>query len=94
VSRLKGPTRPITTLEDRMAVMAGLASVDYVTWFTEMTPLQLILQLHPDVLVKGGDWKPAQIVGGPEVLAWGGKVRSLRFLEGKSTTRIVERMGK
>ncbi|MCC7442527.1 MAG: D-glycero-beta-D-manno-heptose 1-phosphate adenylyltransferase [Bdellovibrionales bacterium] len=92
VRRLKGPSRPIVTLADRMTVIAGLECVDFVTWFEEITPLQLILALRPDVLVKGGDWKVQQIVGGPEILSWGGKVRSLRFVEGKSTTRLVEKM--
>jgi rfaE bifunctional protein nucleotidyltransferase chain/domain len=92
VSRLKGPARPVNPLEDRMAVMAGLECVDFVTFFGEDTPLSLILQLKPDVLVKGGDWKPSDIVGGPEVLSWGGKVKSLKFVEGKSTTRVIEKM--
>lgn len=91
VRRLKGPERPINPLEDRLAVMAALESVDYVTWFGEETPLELILKLRPHVLVKGGDWKPEQIVGSREVLSWGGRVRSLPYLEGRSTTRIIEK---
>lgn len=91
VKRLKGSSRPLNPLEDRLEVMAALESVDYVTWFEEDTPLDLILALCPRVLVKGGDWKVDQIVGGNEVLSWGGKVRSLRFIEGKSTTEIIRR---
>ncbi len=91
VSRLKGPDRPINVLRDRMDVMAALECVDFVVSFGEDTPLKTILKLHPDVLVKGGDWKPEQIVGSHEVLGWGGKVRSLKFVEGRSTTRIIEK---
>jgi rfaE bifunctional protein nucleotidyltransferase chain/domain len=91
VTRLKGPERPINALADRLEVMAALECVDYVTWFEEDTPLKAILKIHPDILVKGGDWKADQIVGGKEVVDWGGKVRSLRYIEGRSTTQIIER---
>ena len=87
----KGPERPINPLADRMEVMAALEAVDFVTWFETDTPLELILKLRPMVLVKGGDWKPEQIVGGAEVLGWGGKVLSLPYIEGKSTTSILAR---
>lgn len=89
VKRLKGPARPLNTLPDRAVVMAGLECVDHVTWFEDDTPLKAILALKPDVLVKGGDWKVDQIVGGREVQGWGGKVKSLNFVEGKSTTGII-----
>ena len=91
VRKLKGPERPINPLGDRMEVIAGLASVDYVTWFEEDTPLLLIRFLKPRFLVKGGDWKAEQIVGGQDVLSWGGKVRSLKFVPGRSTTQIIAR---
>ena len=91
VRRLKGPSRPINGLKDRLQVMAAVESVDYVTWFTEDTPLKSILKLHPDVLVKGGDWKIPQIIGAREVLDWGGKVYSLKLVPGRSTTRIIEK---
>ncbi len=95
VVRLKGPERPLNRLEDRMEVMAALECVDYVTWFEDEfagdTPLKLILAVHPDVLVKGGDWKVDQIVGGKEVQAWGGQVKSLPFVEGRSTTALIEK---
>jgi rfaE bifunctional protein nucleotidyltransferase chain/domain len=94
VSRLKGPSRPVNTLADRLSVLAGLECVDYVTWFEQDTPLDLIKKLGSKigVLVKGGDWKVDQIVGGREVLSWGGKVKSLRFVEGKSTTGILKKI--
>ena len=94
VRRLKGEARPIVSLEDRMAVLAGLAAVDWVVPFAEDTPLELIEALLPDVLVKGGDWKPEEIVGSDVVLRNGGEVRSLQFKEGRSTTDVVEAIRK
>ena len=90
--RLKGPTRPVNPLHDRMTVIASLESVSYVTWFDEDTPLELIKKIIPQVLVKGGDWKPKTIVGYSEVVAAGGRVRSLPFLDGRSTTRVIEKI--
>ena len=90
VARLKGPERPINPLEDRMAVLAGLASVDWVVPFDEDTPAELIGEILPDVLVKGGDYKLDEIAGGAAVLANGGSVEVLRFHEGRSTSAIVE----
>ncbi|MBI5015803.1 MAG: D-glycero-beta-D-manno-heptose 1-phosphate adenylyltransferase [Deltaproteobacteria bacterium] len=92
VQRLKGPTRPVLTQDERATVLAGLRSVDYVTIFEEDTPLRLIAALVPEVLVKGGDWPVDAIVGADVVLAAGGEVLSLPFVEGKSTTGIVERV--
>lgn len=91
VRRLKGPERPLNGLEDRARVMAGLACVDCVTWFHEDTPGNLIDELVPKVLVKGGDWPVEKIVGAQTVLANGGKVKSLTFVEGRSTTKIIEK---
>jgi rfaE bifunctional protein nucleotidyltransferase chain/domain len=68
----KGEDRPVNRLEDRVAVLAALASVDLVTWFEQDTPLDLIVLSRPDVLVKGGDWPPDPIVGAPEVQSSGG----------------------
>jgi rfaE bifunctional protein nucleotidyltransferase chain/domain len=90
----KGPGRPLNTLADRMEVIAALESVDYVTWFEEETPLLVIRKLRPKVLVKGGDWRADQIVGGTDVISWGGKVKSLPYVEGKSTTNIIKKMKK
>ncbi len=90
VKRLKGDDRPINPLEDRMAVLAGLASVDWVVPFGEDTPAELIEQILPDVLVKGGDYTPDAIAGGKAVLQNGGTVEVLRFHEGRSTSTIVD----
>ena len=88
----KGGDRPVNPLADRMAVLAALESVSLVTWFDEDTPLRLILALRPDVLVKGGDWKVEDIVGGREVRAWGGAVHSIPFEHERSTTALLERI--
>jgi rfaE bifunctional protein nucleotidyltransferase chain/domain len=90
VRRLKGPTRPLVRQRDRCEVVAALEMVDCVTVFGEDTPYSLIKHVQPDVLVKGGDWKPDAIVGADVVRARGGAVRSLRFAPGYSTTRLVE----
>jgi rfaE bifunctional protein nucleotidyltransferase chain/domain len=86
----KGEDRPINMLEDRMAVIAALESVDLVTWFNEDTPLNLILACRPDILVKGGDWKVEDIVGAKEVASWGGAVHSVPFLFERSTTSLIK----
>jgi D-beta-D-heptose 7-phosphate kinase/D-beta-D-heptose 1-phosphate adenosyltransferase len=88
--RLKGPSRPITPLADRMAVLAGLAAVDWVVPFGEDTPAELIGRVLPDVLVKGGDYRADQIAGGDAVLRNGGEVRVLGLKPGRSTTAIVD----
>jgi bifunctional ADP-heptose synthase (sugar kinase/adenylyltransferase) len=75
-----------------MAVVAALESVDMVTWFDEDTPLALILACRPDVLVKGGDWKPEAIVGAREVQGWGGSVRSVPFEHQRSTTALLRKI--
>ncbi len=93
VKRLgKGADRPVNTLEDRMAVMAALESVSLVTWFEEDTPIKRILELRPDVLVKGGDWAVDKIVGAPEVIAWGGEVKSIAFQFERSTTATLAKI--
>ncbi len=92
VSRLKGPHRPINDEKTRAAVMAALQVVDLVVVFEEDTPYDLIAALQPDVLVKGGDWRPDQMVGSDIVLARGGTVQSLQFAEGYSTTNIERRI--
>jgi len=88
----KGEDRPINRLEDRAAVLAALQAVDLVTWFDEDTPLALILACRPNVLVKGGDWKPEAIVGAPEVLAWGGAVHAIPFQFERSTTATLNKI--
>jgi rfaE bifunctional protein nucleotidyltransferase chain/domain len=89
VSRLKGNKRPIIKLQDRMEMLAGLKPVDFVTFFEEDTPYNLIKTLIPDILVKGGDWKAEDIVGSDIVLSNGGQVKSLNFEDGYATTNIV-----
>lgn len=92
VKRLKGPERPINNEQDRAFVLSQLKSVDFTEIFTEDTPLNLILKIKPQVLVKGGDWKIDQIVGGKEVIAAGGDVFSLNFVDGYSTTSIINKI--
>ena len=89
---LKGPSRPLVPEAERAELLAGLAAVDYVTFFDEPTPRELIVRVLPDVLVKGGDWTIDNIVGRDEVEASGGKVYSLPVLPGYSTTGIVEKI--
>jgi D-beta-D-heptose 7-phosphate kinase/D-beta-D-heptose 1-phosphate adenosyltransferase len=92
VRRLKGESRPINALGDRLLVLAGLAAVDWVIPFTEDTPAELIATVLPDVLVKGGDYEPEEIAGGKDVLQNGGEVRVLSFRDGHSTSRIIEKL--
>ena len=88
----KGGDRPINTLDNRMALLAALESVSLVTWFDADTPLDLILAVRPDVLVKGGDWTPDRIVGAAEVAGWGGSVHSIPFQHHTSTTALLQRI--
>ena len=92
VRRLKGESRPVNALEDRMLVLAGLASVDWVVPFSEDTPERLIALALPDVLVKGGDYKAEEIAGARDVLENGGEVRVLAFREGHSSSRIIDKL--
>ena len=92
VSRLKGPHRPIKDETTRLHLLAAMICVDAVVLFEEDTPLELIKALLPDVLVKGGDWQPHQIVGADVVLEKGGKVKSLPFIEGYSTTNYEKKI--
>jgi rfaE bifunctional protein nucleotidyltransferase chain/domain len=87
----KGADRPLVSEGDRAEVIAALEAVDYVTIFDEDTPYALVRALQPDVLVKGGDWARDRIVGADVVLARGGRVRSLPFASGYSTTALLER---
>ena len=88
----KGADRPLNKLADRLAVIAALDSVDFVTWFEEDTPLALIQTVRPDVLVKGGDWPVERIVGAGEVLARSGRVLSIAFEHERSTTALLQRI--
>lgn len=91
VSSLKGPDRPIVDESARARVLAALGSVDAVTVFDDPTPLQLILAVRPDVIVKGGDYNPDTVVGAREVQSWGGEVRIVPTVEGFSTTRLIQK---
>lgn len=91
VKILKGPTRPIQNENDRAEILASLKSVQHTVIFNQETPLELIQKIKPDILVKGGDWTVDQIVGSDFVLQNGGKVLSLQFVDGKSTTKIIEK---
>jgi len=92
VKRLKGNSRPIISENDRAEMLSHLESVDFVIIFNEETPLNLIKKVKPDVLVKGGDWKIDQIVGSQLVLKNGGEVKSLSFIDGISTSKIIEKI--
>lgn len=92
VKRLKGPTRPIRSAPERCYVLAALAAVDCVVVFEEDTPLELIRALRPDVLVKGGDYTEASIVGAADVRSWGGEVVVIPLTPGHSTTSTIERL--
>ena len=93
VKRLgKGDDRPLNCLDDRMVLLASLECVTLVTSFDEDTPLQRILDCHPDILVKGGDWPVEKIVGFAEVMAWGGKVHSIPFRHERSTTALLTKI--
>jgi len=92
VRRLKGESRPVNKLEDRLLVLAGLAAVDWVVPFSDDTPALLIAELLPDVLVKGGDYNPDDIAGARDVLKNGGEVRVLAFRDGHSSSRIIDKL--
>lgn len=94
VKRLKGPTRPINAQNSRALLLASLVMVDAVIIFDEDTPLELIKAILPDVLVKGGDYKPEQIAGAKEVISNGGKVVINPLIEGLSTTQIIQSIQK
>jgi len=92
VRRLKGPDRPVRNEAERSYVLAALGAVDAVVVFEQDTPLELIVHLRPDVLVKGGDYSEATMVGAREVRSWGGHVAVVPLTPGQSTTRIIERL--
>ncbi|MCE5299577.1 MAG: D-glycero-beta-D-manno-heptose 1-phosphate adenylyltransferase [Spirochaetia bacterium] len=89
VRRLKGPKRPVTPQSERAELMSALEPVDLVTVFNEDDPYNIIKQVAPDVLVKGGDWPPDKIIGADVVKAHGGKVMNIKYEKGKSTTNLI-----
>lgn len=93
VRRLKGGLRPITPKKDRAAVLAALSCVDFVAVFSEDTPLRLIRQLAPDILVKGADWAKVGIVGRAFVESRGGEVKTIKYLKGYSTSNLIKKIG-
>ena len=92
VKKIKGPERPVQKEQDRAIILAGLWAVDVIILFETETPIDLITTLKPDILVKGGDYTFDEIVGAPEVTKAGGEVRTIRFVEGRSTTNIIQRI--
>jgi rfaE bifunctional protein nucleotidyltransferase chain/domain len=92
VRRLKGPTRPVRNEAERAIVLAALEMVDCVVGFEQDTPLDLVLTLKPDVIVKGGDYSIETIVGAREVQAWGGEAVVIPLTPGQSTTSIIEKL--
>jgi len=92
IRRLKGPARPVFPLRERLEVLSAIEDIDYLTWFADRTPRKTIAALLPDVLVKGGDWKPEQVVGKAEVEGAGGKVVIVPYLKGHSSSSIIDRI--
>ena len=92
INRLKGDPRPYNNQSDRAEVLCSLQAVDMVTIFEEDTPLNIITELHPDILVKGGDYDIESVVGAKEVLGWGGEVKIIQFLEGYGTSKLIEKI--
>jgi rfaE bifunctional protein nucleotidyltransferase chain/domain len=92
IRRLKGRARPVFPLRERLEVLSAFADVDYVTWFAEPTPRKIVAELLPDVLVKGGDWGPDRVVGRAEVEAAGGRVVIVPYLDGHSSSSLIDRI--
>jgi D-beta-D-heptose 7-phosphate kinase/D-beta-D-heptose 1-phosphate adenosyltransferase len=92
VRSIKGENRPLVPENERAEVLAALEFIDFVTIFPELTPLELINYLKPDVLIKGGDWPEEKVVGREEIKKWGGRVAIIPEVKGKSTTNIVEKI--
>jgi D-beta-D-heptose 7-phosphate kinase/D-beta-D-heptose 1-phosphate adenosyltransferase len=94
VRSIKGEKRPLMNEKERAEILAALECIDFVTIFPELTPLELINYLKPDILIKGGDWPEEKVVGREEIKKWGGRVAIIPEVEGKSTTNIVEKIKK
>jgi D-beta-D-heptose 7-phosphate kinase/D-beta-D-heptose 1-phosphate adenosyltransferase len=92
VKGLKGESRPVQCEEDRAIILSSLGSVQYVVLFSEDTPENLIKAVKPDVLVKGGDWAIDKIVGADFVQSRGGEVRSLPFVDGRSSSNLIDKL--
>jgi D-beta-D-heptose 7-phosphate kinase/D-beta-D-heptose 1-phosphate adenosyltransferase len=94
VRSIKGEKRPLMNEKERAEILAALECIDFVTVFQELTPLELINYLKPDILIKGGDWPEEKVVGREEIKKWGGRVAIIPEVEGKSTTNILEKIKK
>jgi D-beta-D-heptose 7-phosphate kinase/D-beta-D-heptose 1-phosphate adenosyltransferase len=92
VRNLKGPARPVFPLEERLEILEAVETIDYLTSFSELTPRELIQALLPDVLVKGGDWKPDEVVGREDVEGAGGRVIIIPYLPGRSSSEILKKV--
>jgi len=94
VKRIKAKTRPIVGERNRLSLVAALESVDFVIMFKEDTPLKVIKEIRPDILVKGADWTKDEIVGGNFVNSYGGKVKTIKLTKGLSTTNLIKKIVK
>lgn len=92
VKSIKGQNRPINTLQDRMKVLSNMECIDYICAFNQTTPLNLIKKLRPDILVKGSDWKNKDIIGADFVESYKGKVTTIAFKKGYSTTNLIKKI--
>lgn len=92
IRKIKGASRPIFSLKERIEILAAIEDIDYLASFSEETPQKIIARLLPDILVKGGDWKPEEVVGKREVEDAGGEVEIIPYLEGRSSSDIVKRI--
>lgn len=92
VRSLKGEKRPLVPATERAEILAALEFIDFITIFDELTPLEVIKALKPDILIKGGDWREEKVVGREDVKKWNGKVVIIPEVQGKSTTDIVEKI--
>lgn len=94
VKRIKGTKRPVVNEKDRLRLVAGLESVDYVVLFNEDTPLKIIKAIRPDVLIKGADWNKDNIVGRSFVLSYGGSVSTVKLVKGYSSSNLIKKIAK
>jgi D-beta-D-heptose 7-phosphate kinase/D-beta-D-heptose 1-phosphate adenosyltransferase len=92
IRKIKGKNRPVVGENNRLRLLAALASVDYLVLFRETTPLKVIREIKPDILIKGADWNKNNIVGGNFVLGRGGKVRTVKLVQGLSTTNLIKKI--
>ena len=92
VRAIKGEKRPLVPEDERAEVLSALECIDFITFFSELTPLEVICRLRPDLLIKGGDWPEDKVVGRDEIRQWGGHVTIIPEVAGKSTTNIVEKI--